>query len=458
MEKDIKQILQELHKIDKWLEIDQKDLEKAINLLKQTKPTVKIDPNFKQNLKNEIFEEIKNIKIKNLKKQNSIFKNIIYIFWGLGLAAFWIFAINKDLFTSIDKIIIPKTTKVEIVSEENLTTTNNNQEIKSYKSEIESDDISKNIMLKSTPTPELLQNNTENKAEPTLEKTQNPNLKSQVKTAKETPEDNSLNTINSIWELDEHLEDSDLSEMSVSSTFAPDMWFNADLADEVWNYEIKWFSYNKELNLNFDNKILKSNDIFEEIKTKLNLEKQNDYDYKNDFSKVYYNQYLWTLDINYNSWIVLKTTDYKLEIANYLNSLGLDKNKYVLSWENLIDWKKYFNYQLNINNFNIYNNYWDKIITTFIVDIENNLLLSVKNLDLNNYFQINQEVIVDKKIINKYLNNYNWENPTSLKDLEYLPRVIYVKYNKDWINYIWPALFFKDDYIVIILDKDLLTK
>lgn len=458
MEKDIKQILQELHKIDNWLEINQKDLVNAIELLKQTKPTVKIDPNFKQNLKNEIFEEIKNKKIKNLKTQNNIFKNIIYVFWWIWIAAFWIFAINKDLFTNIDKIVIPKTTNVEIVSEDNLTTvkTNNQENLRSLK-------VDENILLNEknieTKSSQVLENIQENKTE-IAEKSPKVNLKSNSDF-----QENSIASYKNEW-LKSINEESDINyeieenndEISVDSTFAPDMSFSTDLMDVAWSYEVKWFSYNKDLNLNFENKLLKSNDNFENIKNTLKLEKQSDYNYKNDFVKIYYNNYLWTIDINYNSWLVLKTSDYKTEINNYLKDLWINWEKFILNSQQIIDWKKYYNYWLNLNNFNIYNNYWDKIITTFVIDIEKNQLLNVKNLDINNYFEIKSDVTIDKKIINQYLNNYNWENPTSLKEITYLPRVIYVKYNKNWVNYISPALYFKDDYIVIILDKELFVK
>ncbi len=99
MDKNILNILQELYQIDDSLKSKEQDLIKIIEKMILLKPNIKVDIDFKNNLKNELLNTITSQKIKNFKKtQNSnIFFKFWYFFWWVIATAFWIFIFNQTL-------------------------------------------------------------------------------------------------------------------------------------------------------------------------------------------------------------------------------------------------------------------------------------------------------------------------------------------------------------------------
>jgi glycine cleavage system protein P-like pyridoxal-binding family len=82
MEKNIQNILEELYLIDPTLREREKELKKIIHTMLEVRPNVEIDENFKENLKNKVFEKITSKKIENYnsKGKTSLFQIFSYTF------------------------------------------------------------------------------------------------------------------------------------------------------------------------------------------------------------------------------------------------------------------------------------------------------------------------------------------------------------------------------------------
>lgn len=464
MQRDIKEFLDELYNEDINLKNDEKNIIDVINIFKSSKPKIKIDENFKNNLRNEIFEEIKNKKINSLKNEKKSIKNILLIFGGIWIAAFWIFAINKDLFLNIDKIaILPKTTKVEIVDESNLETINLlGNSWSSSKNEITNDFTKKvnNIETNILENKNSTSKNTKNEQKTNSKKVDN-NLSSRIieKNIIKLPENNSWVDLQSPWLLKSANFNMDVNTQENSDEIDT----NEANQEQIWLYwdsmvawasiqYNSWYVYKNDFNLYFSNELLVWNhNNLSNIIEKLWLTQNHEFDYKNKQLYLYYNNYNNTIDITYSTWFILKTNDYKKEISAYLNDLNISNN-YTLSktydtGDNII-----IEYILRVGENNIYNQYWENIITTFIIEKKNNSIKNIQNLDINEYEKDYWKIISDKISINKYLEKNYWNN-SQKTEIENTPRVIYVKYNIDFKNYIWPAVIFKKENIIIILDE-----
>jgi hypothetical protein len=82
MEKNIKKILEELYEIDGSLKEKENDLVKIINSMLNLKPNIKIDENFKEDLRNIIERKIRTKKLESYEKPNKLtfFQMFSYIF------------------------------------------------------------------------------------------------------------------------------------------------------------------------------------------------------------------------------------------------------------------------------------------------------------------------------------------------------------------------------------------
>jgi hypothetical protein len=82
MEKNVKNILEELYLIDPSLREKEDELKKIIKTMMEIKPNVEIDEKFKENLRNKVFEKITSKKIENYnsKGKTNLFQIFSYIF------------------------------------------------------------------------------------------------------------------------------------------------------------------------------------------------------------------------------------------------------------------------------------------------------------------------------------------------------------------------------------------
>ena len=105
MKKQIENILQELYGSDSELKNREEELIQIIDSMINLKPNVKIDENFKEELRQKIVKEISVKKIQNFnenKNKPSIFQIFSYVFWTVWITAFWFFMFKDTLFQNID--------------------------------------------------------------------------------------------------------------------------------------------------------------------------------------------------------------------------------------------------------------------------------------------------------------------------------------------------------------------
>ncbi len=105
MRKQIENILQELYGIDWELKNREEELIQIIDSMINLKPNVKIDENFKEELRKRIMKEISIKKVKNMAwngSKASIFQIFSYVFWTVWIAAFWFFMFKDTLFQDVD--------------------------------------------------------------------------------------------------------------------------------------------------------------------------------------------------------------------------------------------------------------------------------------------------------------------------------------------------------------------
>ncbi len=116
MEKNIENILKELYQIDESLKEKEQELIKIINAMLRLKPNIKIDENFKNELKKQISEKITSEKLKNYRKSNkpNFWQILTYIFWTAWTLAFWFFILGENFVNNeIKNTEIVKTTSKE---------------------------------------------------------------------------------------------------------------------------------------------------------------------------------------------------------------------------------------------------------------------------------------------------------------------------------------------------------
>jgi hypothetical protein len=82
MEKNIKKILEELYSIEPTLREKEGELIKIVKLMIQAKPNIEINEDFKNNLRNQLLENIKLKKIQNYNNRGrtNFFHIFSYIF------------------------------------------------------------------------------------------------------------------------------------------------------------------------------------------------------------------------------------------------------------------------------------------------------------------------------------------------------------------------------------------
>lgn len=99
MKTKVEQILNELYEIDSSLKDKEKDLKKIIIKMIETKPDIKVDESFKNELRKNIEEKIMQNKISAYKweKTNNFFHTFSYIFWSVWVLAFSFIFINSYL-------------------------------------------------------------------------------------------------------------------------------------------------------------------------------------------------------------------------------------------------------------------------------------------------------------------------------------------------------------------------
>lgn len=105
MKKEVENILQELYVIDKSLKNKENELIKIINSMIDFKPNVKIDENFKNELRAKIVEQIKAKKLQKFNEEKnklSLLQIFSYVFWTAWIAAFWFFMFKEVLFQDLD--------------------------------------------------------------------------------------------------------------------------------------------------------------------------------------------------------------------------------------------------------------------------------------------------------------------------------------------------------------------
>lgn len=105
MKKQIENILQELYGNDSELKNREEELIQIIDSMINLKPNVKIDENFKQELRQKIAKEISVKKMQvfqNERNKPSILQIFSYVFWTVWIAAFWFFMFKDTLFKDVD--------------------------------------------------------------------------------------------------------------------------------------------------------------------------------------------------------------------------------------------------------------------------------------------------------------------------------------------------------------------
>lgn len=105
MEKNIKNILSELYEIDESLKDKEEELIKIIKTMINLRPNIKIDENFKSQLRTQISEKITSEKLKNYQtsQKPNLWQIFAYIFGTAGVAAFWFFVLGENFVNNIPK-------------------------------------------------------------------------------------------------------------------------------------------------------------------------------------------------------------------------------------------------------------------------------------------------------------------------------------------------------------------
>lgn len=105
MEKNIKNILSELYEIDESLKDKEEELIKIIKTMINLRPNIKIDEDFKSELRAQISEKITSEKLKNYEKSTkpNMWQILTYVFGTASVAAFWFFIFNENFINNLPK-------------------------------------------------------------------------------------------------------------------------------------------------------------------------------------------------------------------------------------------------------------------------------------------------------------------------------------------------------------------
>ena len=104
MENNIKNILDELYKIDPNLREKEENLIKIIAEMIILKPNIKVNQNFKNELREKLYSQIVTKKYQITNNKPNIWQILTYIFGWVWIAAFSFIFINKDLILNTEVI------------------------------------------------------------------------------------------------------------------------------------------------------------------------------------------------------------------------------------------------------------------------------------------------------------------------------------------------------------------
>lgn len=467
MENNIKNILDELYKIDPNLREKEENLIKIIAEMIILKPNIKVNQNFKNELREKLYSQIVTKKYQKTNNKPNIWQILTYIFGWVWIAAFSFIFINKDLILNTEVIntkISEKTDNETSVSTASLplkTTKSENKDI-----EIKKIDKLENKKIENiTPKPKAkIENNIWSlETKDNLENTQN-----DISTS---------NLESSIPESDMALDSVQTEQYKVQWVF----WSTNSLVQNNTKYVFSWSL----------NDILKSQmDVYSQIKTKNNTfienkdidlthsnldslvysqDKENWYyitiDNKNNYIRIEKNYEYWksqnSEDLNLTNEEILKTANdflntFKINTQNYWSWIiqkdSLESNyntQKEVTYPFIIDWKKILLEDWSYK--------WIKIT----VDLKENKVISMYWLDLNNYIKTLYDVENNEENILKSLNKNTTSDDKNLEIINLSnPKIEYIsKYmSLNWVNkeYLIPAITFEkqwSDKLIIPLVK-----
>ena len=467
MENNIKNILDELYKIDPNLREKEENLIKIIEEMIILKPNIKVNQNFKNELREKLYSQIVTKKYQKTNNKPNIWQILTYIFGWVWIAAFSFIFINKDLILNTEVIntkISEKTDNKTSVSTASLplkTTKDENKDI-----EIKKIDKLENKKIENiTPKPKAkIENNIWSlETKDNLENTQN-----DISTS---------NLESNIPESDMALDSVQTEQYKVQWVF----WSTNSLVQNNTKYVFSWSL----------NDILKSQmDVYSQIKTKNNTfienkdidlthsnldslvysqNNENWYyitiDNKNNYIRIEKNYEYWKSqnneDLNLTNEDILKTANdflntFKINTQNYWSWIiqkdSLESNyntQKEVTYPFIIDWKKILLEDWSYK--------WIKIT----VDLKENKVISMYWLDLNNYIKTLYDVENNEENILKSLNKNTTNDDKNLEIINLSnPKIEYIsKYmSLNWVNkeYLIPAITFEkqwSDKLIIPLVK-----
>ena len=467
MENNIKNILDELYKIDPNLREKEENLIKIIAEMIILKPNIKVNQNFKNELREKLYSQIVTKKYQKTNNKPNIWQILTYIFGWVWIAAFSFIFINKDLILNTEVIntkISEKTDNKTSISTASLplkTTKSENKDI-----EIKKIDKLENKKIENiTPKPKAkIENNIWSlETKDNLENTQN-----------------DISTSN----LESNIPESDMALDSVQSEQYKVQWVFWSTNSLVQNNTKYVFSWSL-------NDILKSQmDVYSQIKTKHNTfienkdidlthsnldslvysqNNENWYyitiDNKNNYIRIEKNYEYWksqnSEDLNLTNEEILKTANdflntFKINTQNYWSWIiqkdSLESNyntQKEVTYPFIIDWKKILLEDWSYK--------WIKIT----VDLKENKVISMYWLDLNNYIKTLYDVENNEENILKSLNKNTTSDDKNLEIINLSnPKIEYIsKYmSLNWVNkeYLIPAITFEkqwSDKLIIPLVK-----
>lgn len=248
MKHTINDILKELYKIDNSLQNKEEDLKKAVAHLLTTRPNIKVDEKFKNELQDEIQQKILQKKVESFSKNKLTFFQILsYIFGTVGIACFWFIILRENVQISSKPIQIPMVEKK--------TAPNVLYNTESTPSDMLTGDMAPNsdsVMDESLKTREL---------SPVVwwEKQQN-TLKKEISSPETQVSSDASQTESLPTEAPSQDDTSNAADMSMMADAVPEWWsvglmksspMMAEYIQDVYIY-----SFTGEINLNFDTQYL----------------------------------------------------------------------------------------------------------------------------------------------------------------------------------------------------------
>ena len=467
MENNIKNILDELYKIDPNLREKEENLIKIIAEMIILKPNIKVNQNFKNELREKLYSQIVTKKYQKTNNKPNIWQILTYIFGWVWIAAFSFIFINKDLILNNEVV----NTKISEKTDNKTSINTASLPLKTTKSENKDIEIKKIDKLENkkieniTPKPKVkIENNIWS-----LETKDNlENIQNDISTS---------NLENNIPESDMALDSVQSEQYKVQWVF----WSTNSLVQNTAKYVFSWSL----------NDILKSQmDVYSQIKTKNNTfienkdidlthsnldslvysqNNENWYyitiDNKNNYIRIEKNYEYWksqnSEDLNLTNEEILKTANdflntFKINTQNYWSWIiqkdSLESNyntQKEVTYPFIIDWKKILLEDWSYK--------WIKIT----VDLKENKVISMYWLDLNNYIKTLYDVENNEENILKSLNKNTTSDDKNLEIINLSnPKIEYIsKYmSLNWVNkeYLIPAIIFEkqwSDKLIIPLVK-----